>query len=78
MAQNRHIYALFGLSTATPKPRAEGSSPSAPAKLKSPKNGLNKPFFGLLFWIFSLENLTARGLKCLFDALNEQQKCIRR
>ena len=32
MAQNRHIYALFGLSTATPKPRAEGSSPSAPAK----------------------------------------------
>ena len=26
MAQNRHIYALFGLSTATPKPRAEGSS----------------------------------------------------
>ena len=59
MAQNRHIYALFGLSTATPKPRAEGSSPSAPAKLKSPKNGLNKPFFGLFFLLFSLENLTA-------------------
>ena len=36
------------------------------AKLKSPKNGLNKPFFGLFFLIFSLENLTARGLKMPF------------
>ena len=43
MAQNRHIYALFGLSTATPKPRAEGSSPSAPA-IQALKNGLDKPF----------------------------------
>ena len=36
----------------SPKPRAEGSSPSAPAKLKSPRNGLNKPFFGLFFLCF--------------------------
>ena len=52
MAQNRHIYALFGLSTATPKPRAEGSSPSAPAIRKTPENGLNKPFSGVLFLCF--------------------------
>ena len=32
----------------SPKPRAEGSSPSAPAIRKTPENGLNKPFFGLL------------------------------
>ena len=50
----------------SPKPRAEGSSPSAPAKLKSPKNGLYKPFFGLFFLIFSLINRTARGLKMPF------------
>ena len=56
MAQNRHIYALFGLSTATPKPRAEGSSPSAPAKLESPRNGLNKPFLGLFFLLFLSKN----------------------
>ena len=36
------------------------------AYLKSPKNGLNKPFFGLFFLLFSLENLTARGLKMPF------------
>ena len=66
MAQNRLSYAVFQLSTIAPKPRAEGSSPSAPAKLKSPKNGLNKPFFGLFFLIFSLKNLTARGLKMPF------------
>ena len=50
----------------SPKPRAEGSSPSAPAKLKSPRNGLNKPFLGLFFMIFPLKNLTARGLKTRF------------
>ena len=50
----------------SPKPRAEGSSPSAPAKLKSPKNGFNKPFFGLFSLLFSLEKLTARGLKMPF------------
>ncbi len=33
--------------SAPPKPRAEGSSPSAPAKLKSLKNGLDKPFLRL-------------------------------
>jgi hypothetical protein len=27
---------------------------------------LNKPFFGLFFLLFSLENLTARGLKMPF------------
>ena len=53
MAQNRHIYALFGLSTATPKPRAEGSSPSAPAIRKTPENGLGKPFSGVFVFSFS-------------------------
>ena len=42
------------------------SSPSAPAKLKSPRNGLFKPFLGLFFLIFSLINRTARGLKMPF------------
>ena len=37
----------------SPKPRAEGSSPSAPAIRKTPENGLNKPFSGVLFlWFF--------------------------
>ena len=53
MAQNRHIYALFGLSTATPKPRAEGSSPSAPASM-SVHNGFKLWTLILLFNFFLL------------------------
>ena len=40
------------------------SSPSVPAKLKSPKNGLNKPFFGLFFLHFALTK-TANASKIL-------------
>ena len=56
MAQNRYIYALFGLSTLAPKPRAEGSSPSAPAN-QALKNGLSKPFLGgFFFWLEPVSN----------------------
>ena len=41
------------LSVVTPKPRAEGSSPSAPAIRKTPENGLNKPFSGVFVFSFS-------------------------
>ena len=36
----------------SPKPRAEGSSPSAPAIRKTPENGLNKPFSGVFIFSF--------------------------
>ena len=36
----------------SPKPRAEGSSPSAPAIRKTPENGLNKPFSGVFVFSF--------------------------
>ena len=38
MAWKRLFYQLFGVSTVAPKPRAEGSSPSAPAKQKRLKH----------------------------------------
>ena len=41
----------------SPKPRAEGSSPSAPAILQSLKNGLNKPFLRL--FVFVLRGIAA-------------------
>ena len=34
----------------SPKPRAEGSSPSAPATSESLENGLNKPFLRLFLF----------------------------
>jgi hypothetical protein len=48
----------FELSTVAPKPRAEGSSPSAPAKVRCLKNGLDKPFLRLFLFaeIFSVGN----------------------
>ena len=42
----------------SPKPRAEGSSPSAPAKVRCLKNGLDKPFLRLFLFaeVFSVGN----------------------
>ena len=73
MAQNRLSYAVFRLSTVAPKPRAEGSSPSAPAKSKSLRNGLHKPFLGL--FLLLIPNKNARHVVCEspFDAQNEHQ-----
>ena len=40
----------------SPKPRAEGSSPSAPAT-QALKNGLSKPFLGVFFfWLEPISN----------------------
>ena len=57
----------------SPKPRAEGSSPSAPAKSESLRNGLHKPFLGLFLSCISVK--TARHVVCEspFDAQNEHQ-----
>ena len=42
---------MWDIMLRSPKPRAEGSSPSAPAKVKSPKTVAFMRFSGI-FWLF--------------------------